>query len=389
MANEFATELAPWQQALESPYSDQLKRFVYQNQEEALAASLPHVLIPIPAKGTVMGHSSPHQTGDLRCCDILFRGPMYDLTSHQSSIPPKAPVRGAHRHISAPTLFCISGKGWEFNDGTTYTFELYDLLVVPPYTVHQHGGDRDIGCQIHVPQTRMIDALGVLHREQIKFGEKPTFPQGTEPLKDDAGKLIGYKIKKGVLGITEDLDVYLGPTPNIEAVFNSRRHQPPWQEEVENTYDRYLKLLHDEVEFCNETTHVIRYEEQPWEWTRQGRLKWLVHPGIACSARRVWIYMQEISPGGRSGKHRHVAEEQVFVINGRGYDIHDGERWNWQKGDIISVPAMTEHQHFNADTESPALIFGALPSMCTDLGLGGIEQIEDAPDYLENMEKGR
>lgn len=386
MENEVATELAPWQRALESPYSDELKRFVYQIREDALAASLPHVIKPIPPKGTVMGHSSPHQTGDLKCVDILTHGPMYDLTCHFSDIPPNAPVRGAHRHISAPTLFCTAGKGWEWNDGETYTFEVYDLLVVPPYTIHQHGGDRDVGCQIYVPQTRMIDSLGILHREQIKFGEKPTFPQGTEPLKDDEGKLIGYRIKKGVLGITEDIDVFLGSTPNVEAVFDARRNPPPWQGGVENTYERYRKLLHEEVEFCKKATHVIRYDEQPWEWTRQGRLKWLVHPGISCSARRVWLYMQEISVGSRSGKHRHMAEEQIFVVSGKGYDIHDGERWNWQKGDLINIPSMAEHQHFNADAENPALLFSSMPSMCTDLGLGGIEQIEDAPEY---MEKGR
>lgn len=374
------TETAAWQETEDSSCPDLLKRFVHQHREDSVAGSLPHVMKPIPPKGTVMGHSSPHQTGDLYCYDILIRAPVYDLTSHSSDIQPNAPVRGAHRHISAPTLFCISGKGWEWNDGETYTFETYDLLVVPPYTIHQHGGDKEIGCKIYVPQTRMIHALGLLHREQIKFGEKPTFPQGTEPIRDSEGKLIGYRIKKGVLGITEDIEVLLGPTPNVEAVFQSRNEAANWSGPTENTYDRYLKLLSDEIKFCKDTGHVIRYEEQPWESTRQGRLKWLVHPDIACSARRVWIYLQEIPPASRSGKHRHMAEEQIFVLSGRGYDIHDGERWHWEKGDIISVPAMAEHQHFNLDTENPSLLLSAMPSMCTDLGLGGIEQIEDASE---------
>ena len=109
-------ELEPWRELEKSPHSDQLKRFVFQNQEEARANSLPHALKAIPSKDTVMGHSSPHQTGDLYCYDILVRGPLYDMTSHLSDIPPNAPVRGAHRHISAPTLFCLSGKGWEWSE---------------------------------------------------------------------------------------------------------------------------------------------------------------------------------------------------------------------------------------------------------------------------------
>ena len=353
--------------------------FVHQWQEEALASSLPHILTPIAAKRTVSGTSSPHQTGDLVCYDLLTRGPLYDLTCHFSDIPPNAPIRGAHRHISAPTLFCTSGKGWEWNDGKTYLFQTFDLLVVPPYTIHQHGGDRDVGCQIYVPQTRMIHALGVLVREQMKFSEQPVFPEGTEPIRDEQGSLVGYRIKKGVLGIVEDIDVNLGAQPDVEAAFEARRRAGPWQGEVHSTYDRYIRLLHEEVDFCNTVTHVIRYEEQPWEWCRQGRIKWFVHPDTVCSARRVWLYMQEIPAGSRSGRHRHVAEEQIFVLEGRGYDMHDGERWAWKKGDLINIPAMAEHQHFNEDPAASALLFSSMPSMCTDLGLGGIEQLEDAP----------
>ena len=121
------SNLTPWESSEEVVHSDRLKRLVHQRREESFAGSLPHVLKPIPPKGTVMGHSSPHQTGDLLCYDILQRGPMYVLTCHFSDIPPNAPVRGAHRHISAPTLFCTAGKGWEWNDGETYNFEVFDL----------------------------------------------------------------------------------------------------------------------------------------------------------------------------------------------------------------------------------------------------------------------
>jgi gentisate 1,2-dioxygenase len=78
-----------------------------------------------------------------------------------------------------------------------------------------------------------------------------------------------------------------------------------------------------------------------------------------------------------------MSEEQIFIINGNGYDIHDGQRWNWQKGDLINIPAMVEHQHFNSDPDNPVLLMVSMPSMCADLGVGGIEQIEDAPEYSE------
>ncbi|HWH78256.1 MAG TPA: cupin domain-containing protein [Candidatus Binatus sp.] len=368
----------PWEDEGSRESGDPL---AHQRHEANVKERMARVVKLLPVQGTVMGSSSPHQTGDIVCYDILKRAPVYDLTSHFSAIEPKAPTRGAHRHISAPTLFCLSGRGWEVNDGKTYSFGTYDMLVVPPFTIHQHGGDEATGAEIFVPQSRLFSLLGLTKREQIKFGDQPTFPKDTEPLHDERGKLIGYRIKKGVLGIKEDIDVMLGADQKTEVVFRARKEAAPWDRPIENIYDRYLKLFHDESVFCNEVSHVIAFEDQPWEWCRQGRLKWFTHPEINSAARRVWLYMQEIPPASRSGKHRHMTEEQVLIIDGQGYDVHDGSRWNWERGDLVSIPAMTEHQHFNLDPNKPVLLLSSMPSVGVGLGLGGIEQMEDAPEF--------
>jgi gentisate 1,2-dioxygenase len=99
----------------------------------------------------------------------------------------------------------------------------------------------------------------------------------------------------------------------------------------------------------------------------------------------VWLYMQEIPPGSRSGRHRHMTEEQVLVIAGRGYDIHDGTRWEWERGDLVSIPAMAEHQHFNTDAKNPVLLLSSMPSIGVALGVGGIEQLEDAPEFADTQ----
>ena len=114
--------------------------------------------------------------------------------------------------------------------------------------------------------------------------------------------------------------------------------------------------------------------------TRQGKIKWMVDPDTETATKDKWIYFQEIEAGSRSGQHRHVAEELILVLEGRGYDIHDGERWNWEQGDLICIPPMTTHQHFSLG-DRPALLFSAAPSVYEHLGVGGIEQFEDAPEY--------
>ena len=372
--------LDPWSETEQNRHSDQLKRFVYQNAEEKRAGSLPHVVKQLPKQRTVQGFDSPHQTGDHLAYDLLTRAPLYQMTSHFTEVAPQAPVRGVHRHVSAPSLFCMRGKGWEMNDGRTFEFESYDLLVIPPYTVHQHGGDRDLGCEIYVPEAFRTDhLLGIAGREQHRLSEKPVFPAGTEPLYD-GDKLIGYRIKKGVLGINEDIEVILGPEPSREATFQARQQAGSWSLPVENTYDRYIKLLHDEVDFCRKVDHVVLDRKEPWEWTLQGKIKWLVHPEMEIAANEMWIYFQEIPPASRSGKHRHVSEELLLVLEGRGYDTHDGQRWEWEQGDLICIPPMSEHQHFCVG-ENRALLLSAMPSIYADFGLGGFEQIEVAPEY--------
>jgi gentisate 1,2-dioxygenase len=56
-------------------------------------------------------------------------------------------------------------------------------------------------------------------------------------------------------------------------------------------------------------------------------------------------------PHSRSHKHAHP-EAYLYVLEGRGYSIMDGQRYEWEKGDVVHVPpGMVEHQHFNPTDE--------------------------------------
>jgi len=69
----------PWEAEESLEPSDPL---AHQRLEESFKEQLPRVVKLLPVQGTVMGSSSPHQTGDIVCYDILKRAPLYDLTSH-------------------------------------------------------------------------------------------------------------------------------------------------------------------------------------------------------------------------------------------------------------------------------------------------------------------
>jgi quercetin dioxygenase-like cupin family protein len=143
---------------------------------------------------------------------------------------------------------------------------------------------------------------------------------------------------------------------------------------------------------------IIQPEDMPWEMARQGLLKHLLNEQMHTRMETVDAYMQVIPPGSRSGKHRHLAEECLYVVEGHGYDLHqdcdveiiDTYRWQpqseikrfeWEAGDVIYIPPCTIHQHFNADAGRPARLISCTNRIYKNCGLNDLEQIEDAPEY--------
>jgi gentisate 1,2-dioxygenase len=66
------------------------------------------------------------------------------------------------------------------------------------------------------------------------------------------------------------------------------------------------------------------------------------------------LHLEEYAPGGKSQKHGHVNEAAFYILDGVGYEIHDGVRYDWSAGDIAIVHNNCVHQHFNADPVKPA-----------------------------------
>jgi len=143
---------------------------------------------------------------------------------------------------------------------------------------------------------------------------------------------------------------------------------------------------------------IVKPHEMPWEMAPQGLLKHLINEAMNTRMETVDAYMQIIPPGSRSGKHRHLAEECLYVVEGRGYDLHQDcdveitddyhwipqdevKRFEWEAGDIVYVPPNTIHQHFNADPERPARLISAINRIFKNSGLNDLEQIETAPEY--------
>lgn len=60
------------------------------------------------------------------------------------------------------------------------------------------------------------------------------------------------------------------------------------------------------------------------------------------------------APGGKSQKHGHMNEAMFYILDGKGHEIHDGVRYDWEAGDVVVVRNSCVHQHFNDDPNRPA-----------------------------------
>ena len=173
-----------------------------------------------------------------------------------------------------------------------------------------------------------------------------------------------------------------------------------WKQGTENR-PLYQGLLEDAASLPARNAKrakVVRPEDMPWEMAKQGLLKHLMNEGMNTRMETVDAYMQIIPPGSKSGKHRHLAEECLYVLEGKGYDLHQDcdveitdtyhwkaqdeiKRYDWEAGDVIYIPPNTIHQHFNADPDRPVRLISAINRIYNKFGLNDLEQLENAPEY--------
>lgn len=144
---------------------------------------------------------------------------------------------------------------------------------------------------------------------------------------------------------------------------------------------------------------VVKAYEMPFEDSPQGKIKHVISPEMNTTEPSLDIYVQYLDAGGCSGKHRHIAEEVFFVLEGKGYDLHwdvkfdckdeyswewEGEpqKFEWEEGDFVYIPPLTMHQHM-ADPAQPARFITATNRILKAMGFDWIEQVEPAPGYQE------
>jgi quercetin dioxygenase-like cupin family protein len=144
--------------------------------------------------------------------------------------------------------------------------------------------------------------------------------------------------------------------------------------------------------------NVVKAEDMPWEHSADGLIKHLVHEKLNTREMCVEAYMQFLKAGEKSGRHRHMWEEIIFVVEGSGYDLHwdvkfdchdkmefewatEPQKFEWKMGDFVYIPPYCAHKHFNSDPKNEARIIVMNSRIVKPMGFDWFEQLENAEGY--------
>lgn len=218
-------------------------------------------------------------------------------------------------------MHIVSGSGCSIIDDVRYDWEAGATLVVPFGSTHKHlnTGDSPVtyvfSVSVHIEQF-----AGICKIEQIEACG-PTSSLPDVPASADGYAPDGYRIA-----------LALAEAPR--AVAENRHKEVPVPE-----------IDPDNPLVLGETAEMgKRYSAQHEEVIQLMR--------IGTDLNDFKVHLSEISgifvdpPNAYGGKHAHM-EATLYVLEGHGYSIVDGQRVEWTAGSAIHVPGpQTVHQHF-------------------------------------------
>jgi hypothetical protein len=155
-----------------------------------------------------------------------------------------------------------------------------------------------------------------------------------------------------------------------------------------NHWDDILALRDRQRQQYRNGIQVIKEADLPLEVSKQGLMRWYMHPAIKDTCLSVLLfYQQEIPPNSRSGRLKFQGGQVIMITDGRGYTTIDGVKHSWKKGDVLNLPLRADGiviQHFNTDPQNPARFVAAEPNWLEGVSVdrgSGFEQLENAPEY--------
>ncbi|MBI2756845.1 MAG: hypothetical protein HYX52_09060 [Chloroflexi bacterium] len=163
---------------------------------------------------------------------------------------------------------------------------------------------------------------------------------------------------------------------------------PTAADRSENLLEWLYQLRDYQREHQRNGAWLIKGRDLPWEYNRQGKMKWFLHPALDNTSIRSMLFsMQEIPPGSKTGVQKTPGGQVLYIISGRGHTLLDGERHDWEAEDVVNIPIRANGvhvQHVNIDRREPVVFVQAEINLMDMLGVdrgSELEQVEAAPGF--------
>lgn len=278
--------------------------------------------------------------------------------------------RGKHTHRGGGrVIYCMEGKGRTINNDVNLDWEKGDIEILPvtrTENVHEHFNlepGKPVGLLVHMFWPFMEATANETRQMEDApdwKGSKKAEIYRPDDFVPDMAHLEGYPIKVGS-----------HPSTLLDDIFLRR--------------NKWRKTM-------SKARWIIKQEDQPLETNRMGIFRWYIHPSFNDVAMKsILFWTHEIPPGSRSGKQKIQGGRTHFVLEGHGYSMVNGKRYDWGPEDLL-IPQIIAGgvvvQHFNRDPSNPAKLACAEPNWYDILGpdmASGFEQIEDCPEWQAKL----
>jgi quercetin dioxygenase-like cupin family protein len=112
--------------------------------------------------------------------------------------------------------------------------------------------------------------------------------------------------------------------------------------------------------------------------SEKSRTWWRIGPGDdPFLTQTLQVHFVQLPPRSSNAGHGHQNEAAFYILEGRGYEIHDDKRYDWEQGDLVFVHTDSIHRHFNPyDEQATCLVIKA---KCAWMYLGLLQQGKSGP----------
>ncbi len=164
-----------------------------------------------------------------------------------------------------------------------------------------------------------------------------------------------------------------------------------------NFYAEALKVSSEFRSDYDNRLNVVKSSQMPLERSPDGLIRHIINERLNTKECCLDMYMQIIEPGKATGKSRHLSEEVMYVIEGKGYDLHwdvrfdcdhemeftwddEPKKFEWSQGDFIYIPPYCTHKRFSTGEETARSVV-VNSRILKPMGFDWFEQLERAEGF--------